>query len=32
MVSTSYGLKPIASIKIEVDGQQYEADSTGDGQ
>ena len=32
MVSTSYGLKPIASIKIEVNGQQYEADSTGDGQ
>ena len=32
MVSTSYGLKPIASIKVDIDGQQYEADSTGDGQ
>ena len=32
MVSTSYGLKPIASIKIEINGQHYEADSTGDGQ
>ncbi len=32
MVSTSYGLKPIASIKIKVDDEEYEADSTGDGQ
>ena len=32
MVSTSYGLKPIASIKVEIDGEIYEADSTGDGQ
>ena len=32
MVSTSYGLKPIASLKVEIDGNQYEADSTGDGQ
>jgi len=32
MVSTSYGLRPIASVKIEVNGEQYEADSTGDGQ
>ena len=32
MVSTSYGLKPIASIKVEIDGKIYEADSTGDGQ
>lgn len=32
MVSLSYGLKPIASIKVEIDGQQYAADSTGDGQ
>ncbi len=32
MVSTSYGLKPIASIKIKVDEEEYEADSTGDGQ
>jgi len=32
MVSTSYGLKPIASLKVEINGQCYEADSTGDGQ
>lgn len=32
MVSTSYGLKPIASIKVEINGQEYESDSTGDGQ
>lgn len=32
MVCTSYGLKPIASIKVEIDGHEYEADSTGDGQ
>lgn len=32
MVSTSYGLKPIASLKVEIDGSEYEADSTGDGQ
>ena len=32
MASTSYGLKPLASIKVEINGQQYEADSTGDGQ
>lgn len=32
MVSTSYGLKPIAGIKIKVDEEEYEADSTGDGQ
>ena len=32
MVCTSYGLKPLASIKVEINGQQYEADSTGDGQ
>ena len=32
MVTTSYGLKPLASIKVEINGQQYEADSTGDGQ
>ena len=31
-VSTSYGLKPIANIKVEINGDQYEADSTGDGQ
>uniref|UniRef100_A0AB33JQS8 Alpha-isopropylmalate synthase regulatory domain-containing protein n=1 Tax=Prevotella sp. GTC17262 TaxID=3236797 RepID=A0AB33JQS8_9BACT len=32
MVSTSYGLRPIASLKVEINGQEYEADSTGDGQ
>jgi D-citramalate synthase len=32
MVSTSYGLKPIASLKIQINGKEYEADSTGDGQ
>ena len=32
MVSTSYGLKPIASIMVEINGKQYAADSTGDGQ
>jgi D-citramalate synthase len=32
MVSSSYGLKPIASIKVSINGHHYEADSTGDGQ
>ena len=32
MVSTSYGLKPIASLKVDIDGKEYAADSTGDGQ
>ncbi len=32
MVSSSYGLKPLASIKVDINGQEYEADSTGDGQ
>lgn len=32
MVSSAYGLKPIASVKVDIDGHQYEADSTGDGQ
>lgn len=32
MVSSAYGLKPIASIKVNIDGQEYEADATGDGQ
>lgn len=31
-VSSAYGLKPIASIKVEINGKQYEADATGDGQ
>ena len=32
MVSTSYGLKPIASLKVEINGEEYTADATGDGQ
>ncbi len=32
MVSTSYGLKPIASIKISVNDDVFTADATGDGQ
>lgn len=32
MVSTSYGLKPIASIKVEINGKEFAADATGDGQ
>lgn len=32
MVSTSYGLKPLASIKIDIDGVEYEEMSIGDGQ
>lgn len=32
MVSSAYGLKPLASVKVDINGQQYEADSTGDGQ
>lgn len=32
MVSLAYGLKPLASVKVEINGSQYEADSTGDGQ
>ena len=32
MVSSAYGLKPLASVKVEINGLQYESDSTGDGQ
>ena len=32
MVSLSYGIKPIASIKISVNGKEYMGDATGDGQ
>lgn len=32
MVSSAYGLKPIASVKVEINGSQYEADAMGDGQ
>ena len=32
VVSTAYGLKPGANVKVEINGQQYEAGTTGDGQ
>ena len=32
VVSTAYGLKPGANVKVEINGQQYEAGATGDGQ
>lgn len=32
MVSLAYGLKPIASVRVEIDGKEYSADATGDGQ
>jgi len=32
VVSTAYGLKPGANIKVEINGLQYEASATGDGQ
>lgn len=32
MVSTAYGLKPGANVKVEINGRQYEASATGDGQ
>ncbi len=32
VVSTAYGLKPGANVKVEINGQQYEAGGTGDGQ
>ena len=32
MVSTAYGLKPGANVRVEINGQQYEAGATGDGQ
>ena len=32
VVSTVYGLKPGANIKVEINGQEYEASATGDGQ
>jgi D-citramalate synthase len=32
VVSTAYGLKPGANIKVEINGRQYEAAATGDGQ
>ena len=32
VVSTAYGLKPGANVKVEINGKQYEAAATGDGQ
>ena len=32
VVSTAYGLKPGANLKVEINGRQYEASATGDGQ
>lgn len=32
VVSTAYGLKPGANVRVEINGQQYEAGAMGDGQ
>ena len=32
VVSTAYGLKPGANVKVEINGKSYEASATGDGQ
>ena len=32
VVSTAYGLKPGANIKVEINGQQYDGSAVGDGQ
>ena len=32
VVSTAYGLRPGANVKVEINGHQYEAAGTGDGQ
>ena len=32
MVSTAYGLKPVASVQLEINGEVYEETATGDGQ
>lgn len=32
LVTTAYGLKPTASLKIDIDGHPYEAQACGDGQ
>ncbi len=32
LVSTAYGLKPVASVQLEVNGQVFEENATGDGQ
>ena len=31
MVTTAYGLKPMASVKLEINGQAYEENAMGDG-
>lgn len=31
-VSLAYGLKPLANVKVEIGGYQYESNSSGDGQ
>lgn len=31
-VSLAYGLKPLANVKVEINGYQYESHSSGDGQ
>ncbi len=31
-VSLAYGLKPLANVKVDINGQQYEGHSSGDGQ
>ena len=32
VVSTAYGLRPGANVKVEINGQQYEGSAVGDGQ
>lgn len=32
VVTTAYGLKPMASVKLEINGQAYEENASGDGQ
>ena len=32
VVSTAYGLKPGANVKVQINGKEYEASATGDGQ
>ena len=32
MVSSAYGLKPVAGVRVEINKRQYEADAMGDGQ
>ena len=32
MVSTAYGLRPGANVKVEINGHQYDGSAVGDGQ